>query len=333
MNFTLIVCTYQRPRPLIDLLQSVSVQSVYPNQIVIVDGSPNTHTEQALRAHHFKNLVYFRVEPEQRGLTKQRNFGIAQVDPLSEVVCFLDDDTVLTPDYFEEILAAFASDTNIVGVGGIAINENQWQPKKQGVQYPRQRFYEFEGFVYPEGLRNVVRHYLGLQSPLPPGRMPEFSHGKTCSFPPTGKIYEVDLLVGMSFSFRKHLFEHLRFSTYFEGYGLYEDADFSIRAQQFGKNVISTRACLSHFHDPAGRPNKYRYGQMVVRNGWYVWRLKYPDPSFTARFKWHAITLVLALIRLLNVVNTAQRQEAFTEFAGRIIGWISLFLKKPTIQR
>jgi hypothetical protein len=137
----------------------------------------------------------------------------------------------------------------------------------------------------------------------------------------------------MSFSFKKSLFEHISFSTYFEGYGLYEDADFSIKALQFGKNVISTRAQLSHFHDPAGRPNQYKYGKMVVRNGWYVWRLKYPNPSIKSRFKWHAITLVLAGIRFVNIFTTKKRQEAFTEFLGRIIGWFSLILKKPEISR
>jgi GT2 family glycosyltransferase len=133
----------------------------------------------------------------------------------------------------------------------------------------------------------------------------------------------------MSFSFKKSIFQHIGFSTYFEGYGLYEDADFSIKAQKFGKNVISTKAQLSHFHNPSGRPNQYQYGKMVVRNGWYVWRLKYPKPSWVARFKWHAITLVLAIIRGVNVITTAKRKEAFTEFLGRMMGWFSLFFNKP----
>ena len=94
--------------------------------------------------------------------------------------------------------------------------------------------------------------------------MPEFSHGRTCGFPLDGQVYEVDLLVGMSFSFKKAIFSNLKFSHYFEGYGLYEDADFSIRAQQLGKNVITTKAQLSHYHDQSGRPNKYQYGKMVT---------------------------------------------------------------------
>ncbi|WP_298222848.1 glycosyltransferase family 2 protein [Flavobacterium sp.] len=329
MKFSLVVCTYMRPKPLLDLLESVRNQTVYPNEIVIVDGSTNKETQTLLTANAFQNLHYFLVDQSQRGLTKQRNFGVSKVQQDSEIICFLDDDTVLEPDYFEEILNAFQSDSEIVGVGGSAINENFWKPKDTSVSYNPKRFYEFEGYVYPEGLRNVVRNYLGLQSHLPPGRMPEYSHGKTCGFPLTDKIYEVDLLIGMSFSFKKTIFDHIDFSTYFEGYGLYEDADFSIKAQRFGKNVITTKAQLSHYHNPSGRPNQYQYGKMVVRNGWYVWRLKYPKPSISAKLKWNAITLVLAGIRLINVVTTSKRKEAFTEFSGRMVGWFSLFLSKP----
>jgi GT2 family glycosyltransferase len=329
MKFTLIVCTYMRPKPLADLLESVKNQTRYPNEILIVDGSTNQETEELFINNKIENLTYYLVDENHRGLTKQRNFGIEKVAESSEVVCFLDDDTILESNYFEEIINAFKTDINVVGVGGIAINENLWKKKEHKNKYNTKLYYEFEGYVYPEGLRNIVRNYLGLQSNLTPGRIPEYSHGKTCSFPLTGKVYEVDLLIGMSFSFKKLVFQHIRFSTYYEGYGLYEDADFSIKAQKFGKNVISTKAQLSHFHNPSGRPNQYQYGKMVVRNGWYVWRLKYPKPSWVARFKWHAITLVLAIIRGINVITTAQRKKALTEFLGRMMGWFSLFFNKP----
>jgi GT2 family glycosyltransferase len=145
----------------------------------------------------------------------------------------------------------------------------------------------------------------------------------------TGRIYEVDLLIGMSFAFRKRVFDSLRFSTYFEGYGLYEDADFSIRALQFGKNVINTKVQLNHYHHPSGRPNSYKYGKMVVRNGWYVWRTKNPKPTFMHQLKWHTITLLLTGIRFSNMLTGSSKKEAFTEAVGRIVGWWSLWFNKP----
>ena len=329
MKFSLIVCTYMRPASLVALLKSVEKQTLYPNEIIVVDGSLNRETEIALTNNEFQNLKYFLVNDEDRGLTKQRNFGISKVANDSEIVCFLDDDTVLESDYFAETIKTFQTNNDVSGVGGVAINEYKWKLQEQNILYNKNKFYLFEGYYYKEGLRNVMRNYLGLASNLGPGKMPDYSHGRTCGFPITGKTYEVDLLIGMSMSFRKSVFDKINFSRFFEGYGLYEDADFSLRALQFGKNVINTKAHLSHFHAESGRPNKYKYGIMVVRNGWYVWRIKNSKPGFNDRFKWNAITILLTIIRLSNVITETKKKEAFTEAIGRIVGWWSLLFNKP----
>ena len=320
-----------RPQSLLQLLQSVQEQTVYPDEILIVDGSTNQETERMLKENPFQNLHYFAVPPEHRGLTNQRNFGVKKAASTMEVIAFLDDDTVLEKEYFKELINTFEENQDVSGVGGVAINENGWSLADPNAKYDSRRYYQFEGFVYKEGQRNVVRNYLGLQSNLGPGRMPDYSHGKTCGFPLNRKTYEVDLLIGMSFAFRKKVVDSIQFSPYFEGYGLYEDADFSIRALQFGKNAINTKAQLSHFHHPSGRPNQYQYGKMVVRNGWYVWRVKNPTPSLNAKLKWHSITILLTLIRFSNTFTTVKRKEAFTEAIGRTVGWWSLWMNKPKL--
>lgn len=318
-----------RPNPLLKLLQSIQEQTVYPDEILIIDGSFNTETERLLKENIFVNLHYFLVPEEHRGLTRQRNYGIERVGDDIEIVGFLDDDTVLEKDYFEEVINTFKENPGISGVGGVAINENSWSLAEPNKKYDAHRYYQWEGFVYKEGQRNVIRNYLGLQSNLGPGQMPDYSHGKTCGFPLNGKIYEVDLLMGMSLAFRKKVFDDISFSSYFVGYGLYEDADFSIRALQFGQNVINTKAQLRHFHHPSGRPNQYQYGKMVVRNGWYVWRVKNPKPSFNSKLKWHSITILLIVIRFSNTFTTTKSKQAFTEAFGRTVGWWSLLFNKP----
>ncbi|MFV8373881.1 glycosyltransferase family 2 protein [Flavobacterium sp. LB1P71] len=329
MKISLIICTYMRPQALLQLLQSVQLQTIYPDEVLIIDGSSNKETEAAIFENQFRNLQYFLVPENCKGLTKQRNFGLDKIALTSTVVAFLDDDTELMPNYFQELIKTFKDNQEISGVGGVAINENGWRLAEPNKRYDPNRYFQFDGFVYKEGQRNVMRNYLGLQSNLGPGRMPDYSHGKTCGFPLNGKTYEVDLLIGMSFAFRKKVFDSLRFSTYFEGYGLYEDADFSIRALQFGKNIINTKVQLNHYHHPSGRPNQYKYGRMVVQNGWYVWRIKKPKPSLDEKLKWHSITILLTIIRFSNIFTTTNRAAAFTEALGRMVGWWSLLINKP----
>jgi GT2 family glycosyltransferase len=318
-----------RPKPLLQLLQSVREQSLYPDEILIIDGSTNRETEQMLQEYQFENICYFLVPQEQRGLTKQRNYGIERVRIDTEIVCFLDDDTVLEPNYFEELLKTYQIYPEALGAGGYIINESQCE--FVGYDYvPEVEEYFFDGWKRKDGSRFVLRKKLGLDSDCPPGFSSLFSHGRSVGFlPPSCKIYEVEMLMGGVSSFRKRVFETLQFSTYFEGYGLYEDADFTLRVAKEGKLYLNTSAQLNHYHDASGRPNHYQYGKMVVRNGWYVWRVKNSNPSFNAKLKWHSITILLTVIRFSNTFTTVMRKEAFTEALGRMAGWWSLIFNKP----
>ena len=104
---SLIICTYLRPQPLIALLHSVLEQTLYPDQIIIVDGSINTKTKGVIDKKNFKALEYHLVEEKDRGLTRQRNFGILKVERDIDIVCFLDDDIVLTLNYFETLISTY----------------------------------------------------------------------------------------------------------------------------------------------------------------------------------------------------------------------------------
>ncbi|WP_281847491.1 glycosyltransferase family 2 protein [Olleya namhaensis] len=327
MKFSLIICTYMRPEPLLKLLKSVREQTLYPNTIIIVDGSLDTKTELVLVDNTFSNLYYHKVDESNRGLTKQRNFGINLVDDKTEVICFLDDDTILKPNYFEVLLNTYAEKPDALAIGGYIVNEVSWQ--KQTTNNDVNYFY-FDGWQRKEPLRFKIRRLFGVLPDVPPGFMPSFSNGRSVSFlPPSGKVYPVEQIMGGVSSYKKEVFDILNFSTYFEGYGLYEDADFSLRLAKQGELYINTAAQLEHFHEASGRPNKFRYGKMVIRNGWYVWRVKYDNPTLKARFKWHLTAILLTKVRLLNVITTANRKEAFTESLGRIVGWFSLFFNPP----
>ncbi|MDR7372310.1 glycosyltransferase [Flavobacterium aquidurense] len=329
MKFSLIICTYMRPKPLLQLLQSVCEQSVFPDEILIIDGSTDMLTEQILKDNPFQNLSYFLVSKEKRGLTKQRNFGISKVFQDAEIVCFLDDDTVLEKDYFEQLLNTYRVYPEALGVGGYICNETKWESVVNNYQAEINEFY-FDGWKRKDGSRFILRKKIGLDTDCPPGFSPLFSHGRSVGFlPPSDKIYEVEQLMGGVSSFKKTVFEKFQFSTYFEGYGLYEDADFSLRVAKTGKLYLNTKAKLNHYHEASGRPNQYQYGKMVVRNGWYVWRVKNSKPHTADFLKWHAITILLTIIRYSNAITTTNKKAAFTEALGRTAGWWSLIFNKP----
>ncbi|MDX1828176.1 MAG: glycosyltransferase [Lutibacter sp.] len=332
MNFSLIICTYQRPKALLNLLNSVQEQERYPYEILIIDGSVDKETKKMLSQHNFMNVHYFLVEDSDRGLTKQRNYGISKVSKDIDIVCFLDDDTILSPIYFENLLKTYAEHPKVIGVGGYIINEVKWE--ENNTVNCTKNYFCVDGFKRKEGTRFKLRKWLHLIDSTPPGFMPTFSHGRSISYlPPSNKSYLVEFFMGGVSSFKKGLFHKINFSTYFEGYGLYEDMDFCLRASQLGELYVNTAATLEHHHEEAGRPNKYTYGKMVVRNGWYVWRVKYSNPTFKSKMLFHLNVIVLMKIRFFNGFYGSHKIEAFTEAFGRLVGWFTLFLNKPKINR
>lgn len=170
-KFSLIICTYLRANSLLNLLESVKNQSLYPDEILIIDGSTNDQTKLMLDTHTFQNLVYYQVAAENRGLTKQRNFGIEKVAEWSEIVCFLDDDTILDTNYFSELLQTYQNYPDALGVGGYINNESKWEKVGENYHPIASEFY-YDGWKRNDGSRFVLRKKLGLDSNQPPCFMP-----------------------------------------------------------------------------------------------------------------------------------------------------------------
>jgi len=334
MNISLIVCTYMRPNAICNLLDSILIQTIVPKEILIVDGSTDSKTEDVLTDKQYSlPISYYRVDENLRGLTKQRNYGVSKVAVDSEIIAFLDDDIVLTKTYFEKISEAYLQKPACMGCGGYIIDDIEWRnvENDENISFNE---YTFDGYVKKEVGRNILRKLFGLLPNTAPGWMPIFSHGRSVGdLPPNDKIYQVEFFMGGVASYRKQLFDHISFSEYFDGYGLYEDLDFTLRASKVGDLYVHTGAQLYHYHDPSGRPNQFKFGKMVVRNGWYVWRVKYINPSLEGRLKWNMITILLLLVRLVNVVTGPDRIKAFTETIGRVVGYCSLLFFAPKVKR
>jgi GT2 family glycosyltransferase len=307
----------------LNILSSIELQSVLPFEVIIVDASLDNKTQVAIKNKFaYLNIRYFLVETEHRGLTKQRNFGIEKLSSNIEVVIFLDDDLILEKEFCQSILSNF-NDSRIIGAEGYITNEQKWQ-KMANNEVVNCNYFHLDLYKYKLSLRDRLRMYLWLYpSKIQPGIIPKYGHGKS-SLPPTNKVYHVEHIMGGITAYRRSIFYHIQFSEFFEGYGLYEDFDFSVRASKYGKLVTDTSAKCEHHHDPLGRPNYFKYGKMVVWNGYYVWRLKHPKPGYINIIKWYLITMLLILLRMSSL-----KRNGLSEGLGRINSLIKLQFKKP----
>lgn len=332
-SLSLIICTYGRPLQIRSLLQSTLKQTRLPDDILIVDASLDEKTEEVTAVIRNQTsdqrIKYHRVPPGDRGLTRQRNYGIARAQ--GEIIAFLDDDTIPEPDYFAEIAGCFERRPDTLGVGGYIVNEVQWN-RVASESSQSSEFFRAGEWRRQEDLRWRLRKLLGLDSSLSPGWIPPTGHSRPIGFlPPDGNDYEVEFVMGGASAWRREVFGRHRFSSYFEGYGLYEDIDFCIRVAREGTLHVCTRARLAHEHAPSARPNSFRYGEMVTRNGWFVWRRRWPQPSSPDRIRWWATTALLTLCRLGDTVRGPMRARAFAEAMGRCWGMARLLGGPPAV--
>jgi GT2 family glycosyltransferase len=326
MMFTLIICTYKRSVAIEKLFNSIKLQTLYPNKILVIDASPDFQTKNLLSQNNYRNTNYYKVTDEHKGLTKQRNFGVNQLENM-DVVCFLDDDVILEDTYFECLIDTYKKNPEALGVGGYITNEVNWyecdNPKS------KLKFF-YDGYCRKEPLRFRVRSFFGLGPDTPPCYLPTFSHGRSVSFlPPSGKTYKVEQFMGGVASYKVTVFKHLKFSNYFEGYGLYEDADFCLRLSKMGVLYVNTSARLGHYHEASGRPNSYKYGKMVARNGWYIWRVKYNRPPIISVFKWYLTEILLMFLTFIGALKNRHPWNGIKEGIGRFVGLMQLVISKP----
>lgn len=330
MRISLIICTYMRPESLRKLLISVEKQVITPYEIIIVDSSTKKDTSIMLEDQNYNlNIKYYLVSDEYRGLTKQRNYGIKKASFDIDLIAFLDDDILLEKNYFKELVNTFIYYPDAIGVGGVTTNEVSWQKntKKRDSHY-----FVFDGWERKEDLRYVIRKKLSLVPNLQPALNAGYGNERSVGFlPPSDKIYYVDFFMGGIASYKKEVFQKISFSNFFEGYGLYEDKDFTLKCSKLGKLYVNTNAKCEHHHDPLGRPNFYKYGKMVIWNGWRVWRVSNPNPKLLESIKWWIISILLSYLRLGHVIKSKRKKDAFLDFLGRKVSLLKLIYSKPRL--
>lgn len=124
-QISVIVCTYNRGRQLLDTLASLSTQTlpITDYEVIIVDNHPfpnNDVLELVTTCKTTTFLLYSNrlryVYCASRGLSQARNFGVSVSK--GEIICFIDDDALASPEWLETIKHSFDEHPNAGVIGG-----------------------------------------------------------------------------------------------------------------------------------------------------------------------------------------------------------------------
>ncbi len=295
---SVILCTRHRPASVARFLASLALQSLRPEDLLVIDASSDDATRAAVDDTAAQCIVagrvrYWKVSGQVRGLTRQRNFGLRHVQ--TDLVAFFDDDVVLGSECLAVLERTHReSGGSVAGVGCVSENELTTTPA-----------------IWR------LRRALGIVNTLDAGRYNRSGMAIPWTFADPGdRNREGDWLPGFGMMWKTSVARQVRFRESFAGYAQGEDLDFSLRARRHGALVLAGGARLQHLHAPSGRPDAYQLGFMELYNRYQIHRDATADDRWRSRlhfvYAWSLDTLLL-----LRGLRPSRAADTLRQVAGR----------------
>ncbi len=266
----MIICTRNRIEDIVLCLESLILQTVLPEELIIVDSSDRSLQEYEAFNRLFNDrrfpsvqLKYMHTSP---GLTYQRNKGIELCT--SDIVHFLDDDVILTSHYLASMRTVF--EDNHAYAGGMGTITNIPVPA---------RF----------NWHRILRYIFLLQRDYASGNftlsgMPTHAYG-------TQKLKNVQVLGGCCMAYRSWVFKEYRFDENLKRYGFMEDCDFSRRVSYVYPLFYNPKARLAHNPSISNRDGIIDNRAMYIKNYRYLfYKNIYPRNRLKIVAFWWSIT-------------------------------------------
>lgn len=278
----LIVCTRNRPDEVARLLDSVRAQRPIPSDVLVVDSSTNDASRAIVEAAQRSwptgsTLAHLASEP---ALPHQRNVGIDATH--HDIVCFLDDDVALEPDYFLAVGAAFAGDhRQRVGAVGATILDQPTRPRLWRLDAALGLDSSREGAVLRTG-RNIR------------------------VFTPKPEPLDVEWLAGLAMNFRRAVFARHRPNERLTVEG--EDVELTYRVAQDWRLLVLPDARVRHAESQQNRPDR---AEAAAQELW-VRHLRCAARTGRLRLRWFWLGTALQLVRasVTGIMSSEQRAIA-----------------------
>lgn len=307
---SLVVPTYCRPSDVVRLLDRLMRLDDVPDEVIVVDGSPDDATATAIATWATGRSLSFDLllVRSPAGLTRQRNVGIDV--SRGAYVFYLDDDCLPAPGYFAALRRVLAEDpTGRVGAVCGAIDNEMGRPLEW---------------------RWRLRYALGIAPRGPSGTFfrtaTSVPHGLVAPFQGTRPV---DVLPGAATCFRRAVLRAHRFSLFFDGYAQGEDLEYSRRIARQWELRWCGDAHVVHAHAPGGRPPSRAKGTMEIRNRYLIWRRHVPDATLGDAVRlWADFAFILAF-DLATFVARPRERWRLAHAGGVALGALSCAFAPP----
>jgi glycosyltransferase involved in cell wall biosynthesis len=287
VEFTVAIVTRNRADALALSLPLFVADAAQPKTVLVVDSSddPSANLRTVAAVSAATNIpIQHLIAP--RGISVQRNIALDRVD--TEVVIMPDDDSLIHPGAFRELMRIYEQDT-AREVGGVCGLETLEAPagtlSVANAVYRVRRFDQFKATVKPR-LNRLERKW--APDPL---KLAADAAYREMGPPPSWlaglDARRVEWMTGFRMSFRTDVLRKLRFNENLGRYSLYEDVEASLGCLRMGLNLVGAhKARIYHHRSPENRADGQQMGMMLVLNRAYViCRTGFATPDMEAAMK------------------------------------------------
>lgn len=285
-KISVIIPTRNRKADLNRCLDSIALQSIVPNEVVIVDSSDNLDLCNELSGYSKLNIKY--IQAKIPGITLQKNIGIKESH--GEILVFSDDDMIWDTNYLKEILYVFSQygSNKIGGVTGNII----WIGQKAKLSF-------FTIFV--DKLINFLKVFFLL--PRSGNGFFQLSGHPTIITNEKEQIQRCEFLYGGAMTFRKEVIKEFMFDENLTGYGFGEDDDIAYRVSRSYQNYFTPKALIVHNNiSPSSRGNRENESKITIENWHYLFKKNVPqDKIHNIAFYWSILGLII--LEIINIIG------------------------------
>lgn len=298
-SIAIIIPTKDRPDKIKNLLESLLIQSVPVNQIIIVDGGKSI---KSLVLSYIENLPveYYSCYPP--GQIKQRNLGISKLKDNILLVATLDDDLVLFEDSIEKMLK-FWNEECPEDTGGVSFNIVNCIPEKH----------------------NLLKGISGLTGPTP-GRV--LKSGRNTPILNIKADIRSEWLCGGATVWKKNILVDNSFSEKNTKWAISEDLIFSYPIGKKFPLYVCSKARVNHEHVyDQNIKHKFRYYGKTET----LWRFYFVESNKNLSrsfFYWSQAAMIIGRL-ILGCVKFNKRHFDFAlgHLQGVIITLHSIIMK------
>ena len=285
---TTVIPTRNRPKDLLNAINSLCTQSRLPDELIIVDQSVDDLSFRAVNntLSKFKQIKHIYIhDPRILGLVDAKRVAVNHAS--GDIICFLEDDVVLEANYIQQIELGFTKNPNMIGCSGVITN-----PPRVNFLY-KFLFVIFHRGIFKDKRIDVNRIYNGYSNTL----------------------IKSDMLSGGVSAWRHEVFRKVEFDSA-NGFHMFEDIDFSTRvAQHYGNRLfINPNARLAHYCSPINRDLLGERDRRKIRECFTYYKKRKDWPNAAISFYW------LLLGMLLESIFQSFSSKSFKPIQGYLLG-------------